>query len=460
MFDASIYSARRQALRDRVSGGAILLPGNHHAPRNYADNVYPFRQDSHFLYYAGPDQPGLALLLEPDGAAILYGPGEDPDDVVWFGPHPTTADHATAAGIAEARPIDQLRGRLRALRDAGVAVHYLPPYRGDRTMWLAEQLARDPREIATGVSAELVAAVAEQRSIKAAEEVAEIEEALTVTAEGYQMAMSVIRPGATEAEVAAALQTPALARGRQQAFPPIVSIRGEVLHNESYANTLAAGDLMVIDSGAESARGYASDITRTFPVGGVFSSEQRDVYEVVLAAQQAAIAAAAPGVTNRELHLVAARTIADGLCQLGLMRGDAEAAVAAGAHALLFPHGIGHMLGLDPHDMEDLGDVVGYPAGEARSDQFGLNFLRLAKVLEPGFVITVEPGIYFIPALIDRWAGEGRHREFIDYDRVNALRDFGGIRIEEDVLITGDGARVLGPGIPKSVAKLEEILAE
>lgn len=459
MFDASIYTARRQALRTRLAGGAILLPGNQHAARNYADNLYPFRQDSHFLYYAGPDQPGLALLLEPDGGEVLYGPAEGPDDVVWFGAHPTTADHATAAGVTAAQPIEGLRGRLRALRDAGVTIHYLPPYRGERTMWLAEQLARDPREIATGASAELTQAVVDQRSIKAAEEIAEIEEALIVTAEAYQMAMSVIRPGATEAEVAAALQTPALARGRQQAFLPIVSIRGEVLHNESYANTLAAGDLMVIDSGAESARGYASDITRAFPVAGRFSPEQRDVYEVVLAAQQAAIAAAAPGTTNRVLHLVAARTIVDGLAQLGLMRGDGDAAVAAGAHALFFPHGIGHMLGLDVHDMEDLGDVVGYPAGEERSDQFGLNFLRLAKALEPGFVITVEPGIYFIPALIDRWAGEGRHREFVDYDRVQQLRDFGGIRIEDDVLITGDGARVLGPGIPKSVLKLETILA-
>ncbi len=458
MFDASTYQARRQVLRTAVADGAILIAGNEHASRNYVDNVYPFRQDSHFLYYVGPDHPGLALLMEPDGTEVLYGPTEGPDDVVWLGPHPTTADHALAAGIAEARPAADLRARLRDLAAVGVHVHYLPPYRGDRTMWLAEQLARDPREIAASASGGLAAAVARQRSVKAPEEIAEIEEALGVTAEAYQMAMSVIRPGATEAEVAAALQTPALARHRQQSFPPIVSVRGEVLHNESYANTLVDGDLMVIDSGSESARHYASDITRSLPVSGRYSPEQRDVYEAVLAAQKAAVGAARPGITNRELHLLAARTLTDGLIQIGLMQGDPDAAVEAGAHALFFPHGLGHMLGLDVHDMEDLGDVVGYEEGDSRAEQFGLNALRLARTLAPGFVVTIEPGAYFIPALIDRWSGEGRHRDFIVYHKVEQYRGFGGIRIEDDVLVTDDGARVLGPPIPKEPDEVEEAM--
>jgi len=459
MFDASTHQARRQLLRAAVADGAILIAGNEHASRNYVENLYPFRQDSHFLYYVGPDHPGLALLMEPDGTEVLYGPTEGPDDVVWLGPHPTTADHALAAGITEARPAEDLRARLRDLAAAGVHVHYLPPYRGDRTMWLAEQLARDPREIAAGASGGLAAAVARQRSVKGPEEIAEIEEALGVTAEAYQMAMSVIRPGATEAEVAAALQTPALARHRQQSFLPIVSVRGEVLHNESYANTLVDGDLMVIDSGSESARHYASDITRSLPVSGRYSPEQRDVYEAVLAAQKAAIGAARSGITNRELHLLAARTLTDGLIQIGLMQGDPDAAVEAGAHALFFPHGLGHMLGLDVHDMEDLGDVVGYEEGDSRSDQFGLNALRLARSLAPGFVVTIEPGAYFIPALIDRWSGEGRHRDFIVYHKVEQYRGFGGIRIEDDVLVTDDGARVLGPPIPKEPGEVEEAMS-
>jgi Xaa-Pro aminopeptidase len=274
----------------------------------------------------------------------------------------------------------------------------------------------------------------------------------------YRAAMTETAAGRTEAEIAAILQAPAIARDREQSFGPIVSVRGEVLHNEKYVNTLADGDLLLIDSGAESPRGYASDITRTFPVSGRFSLQQREVYEVVLQAQADAINAAAPGVNNRDLHLIAARTIAEGLKEIGLMRGDSGAAVEAGAHAMFFPHGLGHMLGLDAHDMEDLGDIVGYPEGEPRSSQFGLAYLRLARELEPGWVITMEPGIYFIPALIDRWRGEDLHSEFIDYDRVERYRSFGGVRIEDDILITSDGCRVLGPGIPKTVDKIESAM--
>jgi Xaa-Pro aminopeptidase len=272
----------------------------------------------------------------------------------------------------------------------------------------------------------------------------------------YEAALEAIRPGVTEAEVAGAMQGVALARDCQQSFPPICSIRGEVLHNDSYGNTLAAGQLLLVDSGVEiPPYHYASDITRTFPVSGAFDSRQRGVYQTVLDGQLAAIAHASPRLSNRDVHLITARTMAAGLVGLGLMRGDPEEAVAAGAHALFFPHGLGHMLGIDVHDMEDLGDVVGYPEGERRSKQFGLSFLRLAKRLEPGFVVTVEPGIYFVPALIERWRTERRHEAFIDYGEVAKYVGFGGVRIEDDILITGDGCRVLGPGIPKTVADIE-----
>lgn len=453
--DTTTYRDRRRRLRDDVPDGTILLMGNLPISRNYADAHLPFRQDSSFLYFTGVSAVGLALTIDPGGTETVYGPAAHPDDLVWFGPHATLPELAAGAGVETCGTPDELGARLRSVRQGGGAVHYLPPYRADRALQLARLLGIDPGTVAGAASTPLVRAVIAQRSIKSEAEVAEIEAALAVTAEMYRAAGAAARPGVSEAAVAAALQGPVVARGWQLAFPPIVTIHGEVLHNEVYSNQLEPGGLLLIDSGAEASTGYAADITRTLPVTGRFAPEQRDVYEVVLAAQLAAIAAASPEASNRDVHLVAARTIASGLREIGLMRGDVDEAVAAGAHALFFPHGIGHMLGLDAHDMEDLGDLVGYPEGEARSTQFGLNFLRLARRLEPGFVITVEPGVYFIPALIDRWRREGRHAEFIRYDRVQAFRGFGGVRIEDDLLITEEGSRVLGPGIPKSVQDIE-----
>jgi len=453
--NAETYRSRREALRSAVYGGAILIMGNNDAPKNYLDNVYPFRQDSHFLYYAGVNETGMALLIEPDGRDILFGRPYDPDDLVWHGPRPHVGDHATAAGFGAGMDISTLKTEIDRLIAAGVRIHYLPPYRAERAFQLADLLDANPEKVGNGVSDDLVRAVCTQRTIKTDEEIVEIENALGVTAEMYRVAMTEARPGRREFEIAGLMQARALELGLQPAFTPIVSVRGEVLHNHSYSNTLADGDLLLMDSGAESAGGYASDITRTFPVSGRFSDRQRQIYEVVLAAQMAVIAAAGPTHDNREMHRLAARTIAGGLTALGLMKGNPDDSVEVGAHALFFPHGIGHMMGLDVHDMEDLGDIVGYPEGEERSTQFGLAFLRMTRPLEPGFVITVEPGIYFIPALMDQWREENRHAEFIDYDRANEFRDFGGIRIEDDILITADGCRVLGPGIPKTIAGVE-----
>ncbi len=453
--NASTYSARRSALRRAVPDGAILILGNDEAPRNYVDNVYPFRQDSHLLYYAGVSQARLAVLIEPGGRTVLYGTPEHRDDVIWHGPHATLEDHAAAAGISDFDDFGNLADRLGEFAAGGTKIHYLPPYRAQRRFALSRLLGTDPREVAGQTSVELVRAVAAQRSIKEEAEIAEIEDALAVTALMYRATLRAAGPGLTEAQVAAAHQMEAIAADRQQAFNPIVTVSGEVLHNTTYDGTLANGDLLLVDSGAESSRFYASDITRTMPVSGHFTGQQRDVYEVVLAANMSAIAAASPERTNRELHLLAARTVAAGLKDIGLMKGDVDEAVEAGAHALFFVHGLGHMLGIDVHDMEDLGDVVGYAQGEERSTQFGLAYLRLARKLEPGFVITIEPGIYFIPALIDRWQADGLHKDFICYDRLAAYRDFGGIRIEDDVLITAEGSRVLGPPIPKSVADVE-----
>jgi Xaa-Pro aminopeptidase len=403
----------------------------------------------------GTNLPSLAALILPDGREQLFGPPEDPDDLIWSGPHPVLADHAEQAGVAQTAENAELKPLLDELRQKGVAIHYLPPYRGERTFALAGLLDLPYQEVAGGASQSLARAVVEQRSIKTDAEAAEIDEALSVTREMYEAAVAATRPGVVECEVAGALQGAALARDRAQSFLPIVSIRGEVLHNTSYRNTMRAGDLLVIDSGAESEHFYASDITRTYPVSGKFDQRQKAIYQIVLDAQTAAIGIASPEVSNRDLHFAAARTIAAGLSELGLMKGDTDEAVRAGAHALFFPHGIGHMLGIDVHDMEDLGDVVGYPEGEPRSKQFGLSFLRLAKQLRPGFCVTVEPGVYFVPALIERWKAENKHEAFIDYAEVDKFVGFGGVRIEDDVLITEGGHRVLGPGIPKTVEDVE-----
>ena len=453
--NAETYRSRREALRSAVDGGAILILGNNDAPKNYLDNVYPYRQDSHFLYYAGINETGMAMLIEPDGRDLLFGRPHDPDDLVWHGPRPHVGDHATAAGFSTNMDISALKSEIDRLIEADVRIHYLPPYRAERAFQLAKLLDANPEKVGNGVSDELVRAVCFQRLVKTDDEIAEIEAALEVTAEMYRIAMSAARPGRYEYEVAGLMQAAALERGRQQAFTPIVSVRGEVLHNHSYDNKLADGDLLLMDSGAESPLFYASDITRTFPVNGKFSERQRRIYEIVLAAQMASIHAADPKHDNREMHRLASRTIAAGLTALGLMKGNPDDAVEVGAHALFFPHGIGHMMGLDVHDMEDLGDIVGYPDGEERSTQFGLGFLRMTRKLEPGFVITIEPGIYFIPALIDQWKTEGKFTEFINYDRVEEFKGFGGIRIEDDVLITDSGCRVLGPGIPKTADEVE-----
>ncbi|MBC8424278.1 aminopeptidase P N-terminal domain-containing protein [bacterium] len=449
------FQQRRRVLRQAVDGGAILLLGNTDASRNYAANIYPFRQDSSFLYYTGADRPGLALLILPDGEEVLFGPAGHPDDVVWSGPRPGRGDFAAKAGIDRHAAADELADELAGLSGRGVVIRTLPPYRAAGRLHLAAALGLDPAAAAAGFCAELVAAVVAQREIKTGEEIAEIELAIGVSALMYRIALHNAKPGLREAQIAGAMQGVALAHDMHQSFPPIVTVHGEVLHNETYPNELREGQLLLVDSGVETARRYCSDITRTLPVGGVFSPKQREIYEVVLAAQQAAIEKTGPAATNRDVHLAAARAVAAGLVGVGLMTGDPDEAVAAGAHALFFPHGIGHMLGLDVHDMENLGDAVGYVTGETRSDQFGLNYLRLAKGLRPGFVITIEPGVYFIPALMDRWAAEKRHAAFIDYQAVRRYRDFGGIRIEDDVLVTDEGRRVLGTPIPKTVEDIE-----
>lgn len=458
MFATTTYQERRERLKSLLGSGLALFLGNEESSRNYADNVYPFRQDSSFLYFFGLDVPGLAAVVDLDGKVeVIFGDDPSLDDIVWMGPQATLGQMAEQAGVTEVQPTAKLAAVLSEAQARRQPIHFLPPYRPENRNKLEAWLDLMPGGAGKAASEEMIKAVVTLRSIKSPEEVAEITRAADVTADMHLAAMKEARVGSSEAEVVAEIQRVATASGGCNSFPPIVSVHGEILHNPHHHNLLSDGDLLLCDAGAETALHYAADMTRTFPVAPTFTSRQREIYEVVLAALEAAVEALKPGVRFLDVHLLAARTITAGLQQIGLMRGDIDAAVSAGAHALFFPHGLGHMMGLDVHDMEDLGeDHVGYQDMQ-RSSQFGLKSLRLARELQPGFVLTVEPGVYFIPALIDRWQGEGLHTDFIDYDAVTIFCGLGGIRLEEDFLITTDGSRLLGKPAAKNVAEVEDI---
>ena len=456
------YAQRRRRLMQEMGQGLILLPGNEEAPMNYTDNVYPFRQDSNFLYFTGIRLPHLAVLLDADkGTETLFGNEPTIDDIVWMGPQPSLHALAQEIGIEEVRPFDELAGILREAEGKGQSVHYAPTYRGDQAIRLSEWLSVPVAALHAGASEPLIHAIVRQRSVKDDSELLEIEAALATTGRMHMDVMRKARAGMSESQLAGIAAGIAVAGGGQLAYGIILTINGHVLHNHEYHNTLKEGQLLLGDFGAETASGYAGDITRTFPVSAAFSAQQRDIYELVLATETNAIKAVKPGVLYRDIHLQAARQIASGLKDLGIMQGDVDEAVAAGAHALFFPHGLGHMLGLDVHDMEGLGEqYVGYRPGLERSKQFGLKSLRLARELEPGFVLTVEPGIYFIPELISIWEKEGRCKDFIRYDRLAPYLGFTGVRIEDNVVVTPEGHRVLGAPIPKAIAEVEEIRRE
>jgi Xaa-Pro aminopeptidase len=460
MFPRDIYIRRREILKKSVKSGLLLFLGNEESPMNYPANQYTFRQDSSFLYYWGIDAPGLAAILDIDsGTETLFGDDPTVADIVWTGPQPLLRDKAESVGVSQALPMAQLKDSLAQAVGTGRCVHYLPPYRAENILKIERLLGMHPSFAKTYASVDFTKAVVAQRSIKAAEEIVEIEEAINITCEMQTYAMKATRAGMVEREVAGAMHGIALARGGDLAFPIIFSIHGETLHNHYHGNVMQNGNIVVNDCGAESKLRYAGDLTRTFPVSGKFTDRQKDLYRIVLDAQQKALAAIRPGVAHRDIHLLAARTLASGLKQLGLMKGDVDEAVAQGAHAMFFQCGLGHMMGLDVHDMEDLGEQhVGYQ-GVQRSQQFGLCYLRLAKPLLAGFVITSEPGIYIIPELIDQWKAEHKNEQFINYDLLERYRDFGGIRIEDDVLVTETGCRMLGKPVPKTVADVEAACA-
>ena len=459
MFGQTTYRSRREKLRTQVGKGLILLLGNEDSSMNYRDNLYPFRQDSSFLYFFGLDKPGLAGIIDIDNdREVIYGNELTMDEIVWTGPLPSLAGQAAAAGVSLTEPVAALSQLLSSARSSGRTIHFLPPYRPENILKLSAWFGVAPNNLREHASVPLIMAVVQQRSIKTAEEVEQIEEAVRTTAAMHLAAIKGARDGMTEAELASGLQAIAIAAGGNLSFPTILTVNGQVLHNHYGPTIMREGRIAICDSGAENAMHYAGDMTRTFPVGKRFTTLQRDMYAIVLNAQEAAVKALRPGVLFRDVHSLAARKLMEGLNALGVTKGDPEAAVEAGAHTIVFQCGLGHMMGLDVHDMEDLGEeYVGYTETLKKGTAFGWKSLRLGRALEAGFVVTIEPGLYLIPELMDQYRAEGKYRDFINYDRLEALRDFGGIRIEEDFLITAEGSRLLGDPLAKTADAIEAL---
>jgi len=459
MFNKETYIQRRKALAEKIGTGLILLLGNNDSPMNYADNTYHFRQDSTFLYYFGIDFPSLAAVIDVDNdRQIIFGDDYTIDDIVWMGPQPTIAERASLGGLHASLPVSELPKMLHEAQKKGREIHFLSPYRADNKLQLQQLLFLHPETLDSKASLKLIRAVVSQREIKTDEEIVEIEKGVDLSVDMHVGAMKMVRPGMTEAQVAARVYEIALAANGEFSFPIIATINGQTLHNHYHGNVLKSGDLFLLDAGAEVESRYCGDLSSTFPVDAVFTAQQKQIYEMQLKAHQAAIDALALNVPYREVHWAACRSITNSMKELGLMKGDTEDAMKAGAHALFNPCGTGHMMGLDVHDMENLGEVwVGYD-GEPKSKQFGLKSLRFAKPLKPGHVFTIEPGIYFIPELMDKWQGEGLFNDFINWTEVQKFRKFSGIRNEENYMMTENGARRLGSKVkPKTVEEVQAL---
>lgn len=463
MFDSSVYKQRRQALREKMGSGIILILGNNEAPANYPDNTYKFRQDSSFLYFFGHAHPGYAGIMDIEaGEDYFFGNDVTMDDIIWMGPQPSVKELAAQVGVEKSAPLSQLKEFIGKAISQRRAIHFLPPYRYDNMMMLEDLTGIRASMTRQHASVELIKAVVALRSVKEACEIEEIDKACNIGYEMHTAAMRLCKPGVSEQYIAGVLDGIASSYGNMVSFATILTQNGQTLHNHDHSHLLEAGRLMLTDAGAESVTNYCSDHTRTIPVGGKFTARQRDVYSIVLACHDKALELARPGITYKSVHLEVCKVLAQGLKDLGLMKGDVNEAVAAGAHALFMPHGLGHMMGIDVHDMEDLGQVyVGYDEETRLSDQFGLASLRMGRRLQEGFVITDEPGCYFIPALIDKWKAEGLHKDFLNFDAIEKFKDFGGIRLEDDILIIPGGSRFTGEKrIPITIDEVEQIMNE
>ena len=460
MFSKEIYTQRRRALKSKMDKGIGLFMGNREAPCNYNDNTYHFRQDSSFLYFFGLDEPDLAAVIDFDtGKEILFGDDVSLDAVVWTGPLPKMQEKAEKVGVVHTSPRNTLSGFIQKEQQKGRTIHFLPPYRSDNKIELMDMLGIHPKEQKEKASEQLIRAIVGLRMIKQPEEIAQLDKACDLGYAMHYTAMKMAKPGMVEQELAGIMEGIAISGGYTPSFPIILTQNGEVMHGHSHHQILEEGRLLLIDAGAELQSHYCSDFTRTLPVGGTFRGMALDLYNLVLQANNHCISMCAPGVSFKEVHLTAARIITEGLKDLGLMKGDTEEAVAAGAHAAFFPTGLGHNMGLDVHDMEDLGEqFVGYDHTVSRSTQFGLKSLRMARKLEAGNVMTVEPGFYVIPTLLELWKKDGHNAAFINFEKCKPLYKVGGIRIEDDLLVTKEGHRLLGskrlPVTPEEIGEV------
>ena len=449
LFTSSTYSERRRTLRSKVGSGLIVLFGHNEAPANYPANAYKFRQDSSFLYFFGQQRDGLVGVIDADtGCEWLIGDDIDIEDIIWTGFVPSVHDLASEVGVGQSAPMAELGRLIDSARAKGQAIHFLPPCRHDIMIQIGDLLGIHPLQARAAASLTLIKAVVDMRAVKSADEIAEIERALAIGYDMHTTAMKACRPGVTEKYIAGLLEGIACSYGCKVSFNTILSMHGEIFHGDPSLRPLEAGRLMLVDAGAETVNNYCSDNTRVTPISGRFTPRQRDVYTIVEACHDLVIEKARPGIKWMDMHLDVCRLMTDRLKDLGLMRGNTDDAVAAGAHAMFLQHGLGHMMGMDVHDMEGLGQIyVGFDDEVRPSTQFGTDCLRCGRRIQPGWVLTDEPGIYFIPALIDKWRAEGLHKEFINYDLLETYKDFGGIRLEDDILITPTGCRVLGDRI-------------
>ena len=463
MFEKEIYIKRRETLKKLVGNGVIILFGNNESPCNYPANTYaPMRQDSSFLYYFGQHREGLVGVIDIDNdEEMLFGDDIDVEDIVWMGFTPSVADLAAEVGVKKTAPMAELSAVCRRAKTTDAAVHFLPPYRFDTKIQIMDLLGIHPNQQKEAASLDLIKAVVKMRATKSAEEIAYIDAACDVGYVMHTTAQLLIKPGVTERFVAGQVDGIARSLSQGNGFPTIFSQHGEIMHGSPSDAKLEAGRLVICDAGCELGD-YCSDHTRTMPVSGKFTQRQLELYKIVEECHDYVLDVAKPGVKYMDVHFAVCRLMTDRLKEIGLMKGDTDEALAAGAHAMFLPHGLGHMMGMDVHDMEGLGQIyVGFDE-ETRPnlEQFGTNCLRMGRRLQEGFVVTDEPGIYFIPQLIDEWKASGHCKEFLNFDKLETYKDFGGIRIEDDVLITKDGCRFLGQKrIPYHPKELEEFMA-
>ena len=461
MFAKDIYIQRRSQLKKKFNSGLLLFLGNEESGMNFKNNIYPFRQDSTFLYYAGLDKPSLYFIMDIDAdKEIIFGDNISIDDIVWFGPTPKLEEVAQEAGITEVRPLKDLAAYIEQATNKKQEIHFLPPYRDEHTVKLSNLLSISLAEVASKVSVPFIKAVVDMRSHKQPEEIEEITKAVDISTELHNLFFKKTKEGLREYEVAGLIEGLATSKGGRLSYPIILTVNGETLHIHARGTIMKNGQLALCDAGAETALHYAGDLTRTAPVNGKFTDIQKHMYNTVLKSQAAAVDACKPGVLFLDVHKVAVRALLEGLKEVGVVKGDLDEAVANDVHTLFFQCGLGHMMGLDVHDMENLGEqYVGYTDQLKKGTAFGWKSLRLGRALETGFVFTIEPGLYFIPALIDEWKANNKLADFVNYSELEKYRHFSGIRIEDNYLVTQDGVQILGNGIaPKTVEEVESYM--